>query len=268
MKSKWLIEKDVFFENEENFQNAFKKLGIESLFCDDILVKCFKDDNPCFNFNKNDCVVFYGGIASARFLQSKMGWIPGVYCNVNNLRCTSYIPYFGKDMLNNDYIMLPLGDLRRRSEELFNLWGDKIFVRPNSCVKEFPGVIVHRDDYDIDVAFMNSDPSTLIFVSKYKPIQREWRVVVCDKCVITGSQYIKDNDLKFDVLPDTVKDYAQSLIGNWEPDNVWTMDICESENKLYMLEINSFSCAGLYNSNIEKIVESVNRIAVREWSEY
>jgi hypothetical protein len=40
-----------------------------------------------------------------------------------------------------------------------------------------------------------------------------------------------------------------SVTGNdmsWYPESVYTIDICESEGELYVLELGSFSCAGEY----------------------
>ncbi len=42
---------------------------------------------------------------------------------------------------------------------------------------------------------------------------------------------------------------------SWYPESVCTIDICESEGELYVLELGSFSCAGEYACDLSAIVE-------------
>jgi hypothetical protein len=54
----------------------------------------------------------------------------------------------------------------------------------------------------------------------------------------------------------------------YRPDPAWTVDICELESgELKVVEVGSFSCAGMYASDPEPIVTEINRISMREWKE-
>ena len=55
---------------------------------------------------------------------------------------------------------------------------------------------------------------------------------------------------------------------DWSPDRAYTLDICKCYGSYYLLEANSFSCSGLYESNTEPIVREVSRVALEEWKEY
>ena len=52
---------------------------------------------------------------------------------------------------------------------------------------------------------------------------------------------------------------------SWYPESVYTLDICESEGKLYVLELGSFSCAGEYACDLSAIVDFGAKAA---WEDY
>ena len=51
---------------------------------------------------------------------------------------------------------------------------------------------------------------------------------------------------------------------------MWVLDMCKAAGlgAPKVLEVNSFSCSGLYGCNIEKIVREVSRVAKEEYDEY
>lgn len=121
------------------------------------------------------------------------------------------------------------------------------------------------------------DPETLVVVSRPIEILKEWRLVVTDR-VIAHSQYkqghglirLQGSDLlKVRETPQEVLDYAQRVLNEvkYRPDPIWTLDICETADGLKVLEVGSFSCAGLYACDPEPIIEEVNRLALADWDE-
>jgi len=53
---------------------------------------------------------------------------------------------------------------------------------------------------------------------------------------------------------------------SYEPDPVWVLDICQLKNgSLKIIEVNSFSCSGLYACDMNPIVENVSRLAEKDW---
>ena len=52
---------------------------------------------------------------------------------------------------------------------------------------------------------------------------------------------------------------------SWYPESVYTIDICESEGELYVLELGSFSCAGEYACDLSAIFEFG---AKADWEDY
>jgi len=115
-KVKWLLEPEVFDEDETSVIMALKKLDVPHVVCS------FGTEYESYikKFAEEDCVVFHGSFQFARVIQQKAKWIPGVYCNKEKLDCLYYYPRFGDYLLNSHYMMLPFGDLNRRKNDLFD----------------------------------------------------------------------------------------------------------------------------------------------------
>jgi len=163
-----------------------------------------------------------------------------------------------------------------------------LFVRPSSGHKTFTGKVFETKFFDKDWEWVEefTDPQSIIIVSSVKTIEKEWRFIVADHNIITGSLYkqriggtvssgkyreilmtsdgIYDND---DVSALALAIEIAKI--KYDTDPMYTIDISKTEDgKFHLLEIGSFSCAGLYDCNPKIIVENAARIATREWLEF
>jgi hypothetical protein len=272
---KWLIEKNVFDEEVENMVQIIQDQRHECKFIS--YVPFEGSDKFLSLFDEEDCVIFYGSLQMANEVKRKAKWIPGLYCNLPAYECSFYYPYFGYRLLNEKYIMLPFGELNRRKDFLLDTLGvdHSLFIRPNSGFKLFTGQVVTRATWEKDLkllGFYDVDPECLVVVATPFKLAREWRFVIANGKVISGSQYRnKKNKLeKTSILPLSIWDFAQNTVNevNYSPDKVWVLDICESNNELYVLEVGGFSTAGLYACDMKPIITEVSKIAEEEWNEY
>ena len=271
MKTKWLLETDVFHENlAETIIPALKNQNIE--FIQEKYIPF--DENKFLNvFDDDDCVIFYGSLNFAKKIRRNCKWVPGLYHTIENYDCTNYFPYLGEFLFNTPYIMLPAGELERMKSFLFETlshFTKKLFIRPSRGEKIWTGQAVSPlcwEDFIRIVWIYDAEFKDLAVVSPFKNISREWRLVVANKEVITSSQYkpICEKNAPSDVIK-----LAEKIIKlDFEPDKVWTIDICEDmKSDLYLLEIGGFSCAGLYHCDTDIIVEVVSDIAIKDWEEY
>jgi len=289
MKVKWLLEKELF-DTETVMVEAIKRSGNEvKLISFNVTDDISKITNKFDNF---DCVVYYGSIGLAKKLKRVVPWIPGIYLNELAFECTSYYPSFGATLLHKDYIMLPYADLIRQKDFLFTQFNcDEIFLRPNSGTKNFTGTVLNYDNFEDGVKFANFygvDRNLLCLVSNAKKLKKEWRFVIVDQNVVSGSLYrdwtvsgdFTDKDTKDIVLlrskqieeycvDDNAIECANAVAKLYEPDGCWTIDVALCENDEYkVIEIGSFSCAGLYANNMDKVVNAVSKSALNEWNEY
>lgn len=232
----------------------------------------FSDD-----FIEDECIICRGSIQFVSEIQRKCKWIPGTYYTKEKYLCSSYYPYFGEHLLNSDYIILPFGDLTRRKEWIFDTLGEDrtIFLRPNSGGKVFTGTLINKETFEKDIHLLgpyNIDKGELCVVSRPYNLTIENRYVVVKNKVITGSSYRDEkNRIIENHVPLVDFDWIQGILDEvrYEPDPAWVVDTCITKGgKQAILEINSFSCSGLYGCDMDKVVKAVNEVALEEWGEY
>jgi len=273
MKVKWLIEDYEHDSSLAPLIDEVEKQGMEYKIAKyEPWESCKLDHYP-----DNDCVVFYGTLNLGRQLQRQKGWIPGAYCNFKNLCCKTYYSYWAKYLFNQDYIMLPFMEIKRRQDWIYDNYGvdDTIFIRPDSGAKTFAGQTLAKEMIDkefklfANYASMPSD-EIITVISSAKVIDEEFRIVIVDKKIVAGSQYKKDGKLDISTrVPRQAWELAKQIAQEeWQPDIAYTLDICKSNGEYSMLEANSFSCSGLYLCDPEPIVRELSKVALREWKEH
>lgn len=284
MKVKWLIEDYEHDSSLQPLMDEIKKQGMELK-----VVKYEPWESGEFNqYPNEDCVVFYGTLNLGRQLQKEKGWIPGVYCNFQNLCCITYYSYWAKYLFNSDYIMLPMMEIKRREDYVFDMFGvdDCIFIRPNSGAKTFTGQVLKREEIDQEFKLFGNYAAKpldqiITVISSAKVIEKEWRFVVINKKVVACSQYrdfakekVSDNKKKYELFIEEGSEIGAKLLveriaaEEWQPDIAYTLDICKSNGKYSLLEANSFSCSGLYEGKPEPIVKEISKAALEEWEDY
>src|SRR6185369_5879006 len=161
---KWLIEKDIFREeNPEKMAEIAKSKGIE--YCrieriphSDSVVLLNRDGVPqkqIYSSNMpypdGDCVIVYGSMNICQQLMNPKRWIPTVWYNLERFRCVSYYAHWGEHLINENMIMMPWAELRRRKDRVFHRCHEQnksIFVRPDANLKLFSGKVVSSDEFD------------------------------------------------------------------------------------------------------------------------
>lgn len=218
------------------------------------------------------CYVAYGSLAFTQAVRKKY-ITPGAYCTLEKYACTRYYPKMAPLLLNRSYVMLPYGELVRRKDFLFDSLDpfrtDTLFVRPDSGGKQFHGQLVPRDGYEEAVkkmAFYEVPDHELVVIATPQRLRAEWRFVVADKRVLpAGQQQPTPGGSECPLEALALAGKAAQL---YEPDKVWTVDVGLTEEGDYkVVEIGSFSAAGLYAPDLTEIVRVVSKIAALEWHE-
>ena len=265
---KWLIEKDIS-DVEEQFIGELQKQGYTYK---EIKYLNFRPEAANQYFPDHDCVLFKGTLNLGRDIL-RTSWIPGAYMDEKNLRCSTYYTYFGQYLLNNKYFILSLGELvRRRAEilECFTSDGD-LFVRPDSNMKSFRAGVFNLNILNTVQSLgseLNRDETTLVLVSAKRPITKEWRFFIYKNQIITGSLYLVgeervDETIRGGYLDNYLSEVLKQV--TWYPEALYSIDICESDGELYLLELGSFSCAGEYGCDLSLMVEAGAKAALEDW---
>lgn len=245
---KWLIESEIFENNAKLLLDTLKKFGVEHQVWP--FGRLYEDFDGCKD------TIFYGSFQFADIAKDRCT----VFCNLPKLDCLYYYPRFGNYLLNANYIMLPFGEIKRRKEWIVSNFGNEVFIRPSSGGKSFTGKVIK--DWDKDLRFIRADPETLVIIAKPVDIAYEWRTVVVEGKVIASSQYKTfGRVVQRETVPEALQ-YAQDVLNTvkYSPDPIWTLDICLTNNEFKVLEVGSFSCAGLYACDPEPIIHAVNYI--------
>lgn len=220
---------------------------------------------------KNRPVIFQGSIEMTAMLGGELHlqncW-PVKYCSIENYKCSKYYTHFGRHLFNDNYALLSLSELYRQH---YNIWGNYgkeglIFIRPDRGDKPFQAQLLDLLDVKRFVEKHEDIKHELVLVSTPKKIVGEWRFVVTKNKEILGySLYSYQGQItKVPSAPIEAIDKCKEILKiNYYPDDVFVVDICEdAAGDYWLLELNSFSSAGLYECNKQKIVEGVSKMAI------
>jgi len=275
MQVRWIVEN---FNNDSEYQRLIDEIKRQGMECLEVKYVPFQGgvydqilDTP------DECVIFYGSLNLGRQLLREKKWIPAVWCNLSNFRCSAYYPHYYEYLLNKASIFMPAGLLIPRADDIYSMMerDGRIFIRPDSGYKEFSGQILARPHHDEFVKNWvlgdgNLTPDGLTVISTVKEVTGEWRFFVGPEGVICGctSKENNQNCFKPGVDP-SAKELADKIANHtWRPDPLFVVDICKWGGEYYLMEINSFSCSGLYCCDAEPIVRVASETARKEWEDY
>lgn len=282
---RWIIEIESGLDDEQStLLDEIKAQGHELTLVDyhpipiPDRIKIDADDEP---------VVFRGSIGSSLAFQRHYSVIPGAYFNKDNFVYSTYFSKWAENsgiFFNKEFALLPASNLldpscsawihsafgRKYVNSITRNIRYKIFVRPNSGLKQFGGQIIQTDRLRGQYSELTQiAPEMLVVVARPRNIVAEYRVVICDRKPITASSYMLDGEINFnDPIPEQVIQTARQ-IGQfkWQPDVVYVADIAVLEDSDFtpkLIEINSFSSSSLYNCDMRVIVKEVSKAAEKE----
>lgn len=225
-------------------------------------------------FDGTSPVVVLGSINLCQQIQRTKPWVPGPIANFRNFDCMVYYAYYGKYLLNRDYIILPLGDLENKYDSMYQLtksW----FIRPTGGAKKFTGQVLDWHNFQREQD-LYGPPELPIVVAPAVNVVNEYRLFCSKETVLTGSLYRDaEGELcyrKIDMSIESDKqavDFAQSILNDvvWRPDPIFTMDIGYYGVRPYLIEINSLSCSGWYNADISVLIREIAKVAEQDWKD-
>ncbi|MFW5890619.1 MAG: ATP-grasp domain-containing protein [bacterium] len=268
----WVLEKNIW--NDDSYQRLKESLFKQNINFIEIDLKdayCYLNE-ICEKISDN--VIFYGSLQVAEQIKMKTNWIPGVFYTRKHFDCSYYYPRLGDLLLNSDcYAMLPYGELFRKKDFIFENFGIKntVFIRPNSGHKPFDGRLIYEEKYNEieNLTLKDLSPEELVVVSSPKNIIKEWRFVICEGEIITGSAYKSCGFLEIEKsYTEEAYKLAEKTLKRYNPDPVWVCDVCETiHGEFYILEVGCFSCAGMYDCDADIIVKRISQKSIEKYLE-
>lgn len=243
MKPIIYLEKDLFSEDETQdtptiISQYFKIQEIDLL---GIISMKYRKADICANFGRHSLNI-------AKFVGKDFK-----YCD-----CQYWVPALRKYILSPRHTYFNDMDFFVENYSSFDF---PLFLRPCNGFKSFSGqVFLNKDKLIEERNFMrqnkNIDTTLLCMTSPVKNITKEWRTIFINREYCSGSQYMVNEELSIsNEIPNEVIVFAENIAREpyFDDKTEFCIDVCESEGKLFLLEINSFDCSSFYGADLDKI---------------
>ena len=282
MKPIWIIEKDLW-EREEELLFQLKWLGRDfKLVSSDPMGDITPDPEmgiPWIEIGLENWpqLIPYGSIRmmerwSARKRSSCFDLPP--------LSWEKYAPHWGQYLLNDDYYILPYGEVLRRSFEGltkglasasripgFGNAHEAVFIRPVSNNKIFSGRLFYRDTFAEEIRKMGYSfevdlpAEMLVCIASQKKIVKEWRFFIFDGKVSCPTQYgpaLLSDYLKGCSSPKAMDLAIKVAYDPFQPLPSYTLDIAElDDGRVKVVEIGAVNSSGFYGADIVEFIEGM-----------
>lgn len=194
------------------------------------------------------------GSYSLRHVAKKEGWTPGVF-DLEPFDFTEQLKHWGSYMLNYDATVVRFADVS---------YEGSAFLRPIQDSKVFAGGVFDHEDFNEwqrKVCVLEEDygstlsKDTLVQVCRLRKIYSEHRFWVVKGKVVTSSTYKLGRRVQYETLIDPrFQEFAEMCIAEWQPHEAFVIDICDCEDGLKVVEINTLNSSGFYAADIQKLV--------------
>lgn len=274
MKVRWIVENFTDSEDYRNLIDVVRESGRDCF----VIGRGNHVDFDASSFKSNECVMFLGSIQMTKNVTDRLpsGCFPISYNTWKNYLCSSYYPPLKNHLFNDNFEFTTIGEFRANFFEFYRKFGKEamVFIRPDTGEKSFQGQLLDIQDFDKfwgSSQIQSDDPNEKMIVSSPKNINGEWRFV-CSKYnggeIIAQStyQYQKKRTLIPSAPVGATNKCLEVLREGYYPDSVFCVDICEdNDGNFWLLELTSFSSAGLYATDKRKVVNRVNEIVEMEY---
>lgn len=232
-------------------------------FAFDKLVKEFNQSYKVRDWDQNvpHEGIFLGSIEGCNWISANRPNVK-LFSTFSHYACAAYYPKMQELLFNDRYAFIPFKDLARRKWDLYAWLGKEalIFVRPDSGEKDFPAELV--DLKDIDKLVEGYDYEGLAVVSTPKNSIGEWRFVVTESEIVAVSSYKYQGILTcVPSAPIGATELAKKVLQKgYFPDSVFCVDVVQDmEGDFWVMELTSFSSAGLYACDVKKIADLLKK---------
>lgn len=278
MQISWLIDAELF-DYRDDLVSAIHSEGHRVKLLEVPSPPYRWDDIGCsyrHSIAQEECVLAHGDIELVTRIAVEKRWRPGVFCSVEEFRCSNYQKKLGQYWLNDNCVMLPIRELSAKKEFLFEKFGQggKLFVRPDSPLKIFTGLLVSYEHFESDLAFIrfhDFSSDEVVVVAAPRKIVSEFRFVAHEDSIVAGSMYAQNGStsIKSEFPHGALKLAEKVARAGFAPDPIWVIDICQTEEGEYcMLEVGGFSFSDLYATDKTAIVRAASDAAIRAWRDH
>ena len=240
----WIIQEDLYIENRRyDLVSALERFSIP------YQLVTLKDNSLEPEVYHSGSIITNGSIKLSR-IANERGWKPGSMFN-ENFNYEVWFPIFHNYLLNRDAIFTTI-------EDADSPW-DTFFVRPINDDKSFTGKITTRADFSVLKASIA--PNLKILLAPSKIIRQEHRHYIVNGKVISSSRYKLGGSVNYsNQVDDYIINFAQCMADIWCPADAFVLDTYVAGNEIGIVEIGCLCHAGLYASDVQKIVMALEEL--------
>ncbi len=195
------------------------------------------------------------GSYSMRHAARRYGWRPGVF-DLFDQDFTQQLTHWGSHMLNAGSMICAFKDAVMSAPQMF--------VRPVNDSKYFAGRVFDTTEFsawqkqvcELGLDYGNSlTPDTLVQLALPQRIFAEYRYWIVKGEIVTRSLYKRgDRVIYSDEVDERFDRYVEARLAEWLPLETFVLDVCDTENGLRIVEINTLNSSGFYAADVQKLV--------------
>ncbi|MCW3097761.1 MAG: hypothetical protein JWL77_3379 [Chthonomonadaceae bacterium] len=213
-------------------------------------------------------VILRGSVGFAAWAYAQWSITPGAFRS-ELLRPSSYLPAYGALALNADAIITTYAEFQAQRAEFEERLGGTLFVKPADGGKLLSGTLLEPGRSLFDAHYSSHrrwseiPEDFRLLLTRTHTISTEWRFVIAGERVVASSLYKRGEVLESRRgAPEGATAVAEKVAKHvWRPVNVFIADVAETENGFRLLELNTFGTAGLYDCDLNAIVQAVSEYA-------
>ena len=262
MQITWVLEQEVFKDRHQRLADAARQAGHRVLAWYDTWLE--NNNWPKF---EDEHIVFHGSLGNADVVAKNLPWRPGAFCNTSAFACSAWYNDARTWLLHEKWAFSTVKDFVESPDRYLEAIGspDSFFVRPDSPLKPFSGRVLNRENVSLealDYGFYYEDIDLPIVIAPIAEVRQEWRFVIMNQKPIAVSSYVADGRTESSSGCDgQVSSFTEELVKSLvPPELVYVLDVCQSDGKLKLLELNPFSGADLYGCDRAAIVAGMEKV--------
>lgn len=220
-------------------------------------------------------VLFYGSVSTVRcFARLAAPTVrPFAWFDFEAMSCRGYYSRWGAHLLQEDYAFYPFAELRRLRDRLYERHGEegRLFIRPDANDKSFTGEVVTRERFATWHGLHQEGgvaPDVLCVVARPAHIEAEYRLVMCDRRVVSASLYRQGSEAAMqEGCPEEIRDFAERVAASteWQPVPIYCLDVAQTPAGPRVVEIGEVNCSDLYRCDLRVVAGAMARVAERDW---
>jgi len=172
----------------------------------------------------------------------------------------SFISKFNLPLLNTDGEFIDMNN----PESLNVSFGNEMFIKPSNDQKAFIATILpERQTIRSFLESIGCPLSKLkdekLLLSSVKSLKGEYRFICIEDSIAEVSKYMENGKLDVEgSIPQKVMDAAKEYAKLFQPANIYSMDLVETNKGIYIVEYNCWNVSGLYNIDRKSLFNKVN----------